>query len=67
MPSENVPTFFPATSLSPTMSSTSATRRRAMPLLSAIHMRWFAALRPPTMALASKSAPTDRSGSASWR
>ena len=49
------------------MSSTSLTRRRAMPLLSASHVRWLAALRPPTMALASSSAPTDRSGSVSSR
>ena len=37
-----------------------------MSLLSASHLRWLAALRPPTMALASSSAPTDLSGSASW-
>ena len=49
------------------MSSTSSTRRRAMPLLSASHVRWLAALRPPTMALASSSAPTDLSGSFSSR
>ena len=66
MPRENVPTRLPATSLSPTMSSTSRTRRRAMPLLSASQVRWLAALRPPTMALASRSAPTERRGSASW-
>ena len=66
IPSEKVPTRLPATSLSPTMSRTSLTRRRSMPLLSASHLRWLAALRPPTMALASSSAPTDRSGSASW-
>ena len=59
MPSEKVLTRFPATSLRPTSSSTSATRRRAMPLLSASQARWLAALRPPTMALASSSAPTD--------
>ncbi len=60
IPSEKVPTRLPATSLSPTMSSTWLTRWRAMPLLSANHLRWLAALRPPTMALASSSAP-DRS------
>ena len=65
MPSEKVPTRLAATSLSPTVSRTSLTRRRSIPLLSASHLRWLAALRLPTMALASSSAPTDLRGSAS--
>ena len=38
MPSEKVPTRLPATSLRPTRSSTSVTRRRSMPLVSASHV-----------------------------
>src|SRR5664280_319679 len=43
MPSEKVPTRLPATSLRPTRSSSSVTRRRSMPLVSANHLKWLAA------------------------
>jgi hypothetical protein len=67
MPSENPLDRFPATPDSPTMSSTSATRRGEMPLVYARHSRWFRALRPPWAARASISAPTSRIGLAAWR
>lgn len=65
MPSENVPVRLPATSLSPTVESTSSTRLAAIPLLRAIASRCLPALRPGCMAFASSSAPTSRSGNRS--
>ncbi len=65
MPSEKPFAFFLATAVSPTVSSTSCTRRGGMPLLCARQSRWLKALRPPCMALASSSAPMYLSGSLS--
>ena len=45
MPSENPPARLRATAVSPTCSSTSATRRAGRPLLWAIHSRWSRARR----------------------
>ena len=62
MPRENPPTRRRATSVSPTRSSTSSTRRRGMPVVSASASKWLYADRPVWTALASSSAPTSRSG-----
>ncbi len=63
MPSENPFGRFLATDPRPTSSSTSSTRDSGMRLLSARHLRFWYALRPPCIALASSSAPTYLRGS----
>ena len=62
MPSEKPPARLDATAVSPTSSSTSSTRARAIRFDAASASRWLRALRPGWIALASRSAPTSRSG-----
>ena len=62
MPSEKPPARLRATDVSPTCSSTSSTRVRAMPLAAARLSRWLYAERPGCTARASSSAPTSCSG-----
>src|SRR6266545_5277632 len=62
MPSEKPPVRRRATVASPTVSSTSCTRRRGRPPACASHSRWSQARRPGCSAVASSSAPTSRSG-----
>ena len=67
MPSDSVPAFLAATAVSPTMSSTSSTRPAGSRCVAAIQRRCARTDRLGWVCLASSSAPTCRSGSASSR
>src|SRR6266699_7326961 len=67
MPRENPPTRLPATSRSPTISMTSSTRRRLIPLVWASANRWLRAERPVCIALASSSRPSSAIGATADR
>ena len=64
MPREKRPARWPATSVRPTMSITSSTRRRLTPLVWASASRWLRADRPVCTARASSMMPSSAMGAA---